>query len=52
LLGNKWTMLVMGALGGGPLRFGELRRQLGGITQKMLTQTLRNLEAPEPVGGH
>ncbi|MGI5133016.1 winged helix-turn-helix transcriptional regulator [Pseudonocardia sp. CA-107938] len=44
LLANKWTMLVMGALGGGPLRFGELRRRLDGITQKMLTQTLRNLE--------
>lgn len=44
LLANKWTMLVMGALGTGPLRFGELRRRLDGITQKMLTQTLRNLE--------
>jgi DNA-binding HxlR family transcriptional regulator len=44
LLGNKWTMLVMGALGAGSLRFGELRRRLDGITQKMLTQTLRNLE--------
>ena len=44
LLANKWTMLVMGALGGGPLRFGELRRKLDGVTQKMLTQTLRNLE--------
>jgi DNA-binding HxlR family transcriptional regulator len=44
LLANKWTMLVMGALGTGPLRFGELRRRLDGIIQKMLTQTLRNLE--------
>jgi DNA-binding HxlR family transcriptional regulator len=44
VLANKWTMLVMGALSGGPLRFGELRRRLDGITQKMLTQTLRTLE--------
>lgn len=34
----------MGALAGGPLRFGQLRRRLDGVTQKMLTQTLRNLE--------
>lgn len=44
VLANKWTMLVMGALSGGPMRFGELRRRLDGITQKMLTQTLRALE--------
>ncbi|SHI19325.1 winged helix-turn-helix transcriptional regulator [Streptomyces sp. 3214.6] len=44
VLANKWTMLVMGALAGGPMRFGELRRRLDGITQKMLTQTLRTLE--------
>ncbi|MFI0901333.1 winged helix-turn-helix transcriptional regulator [Streptomyces sp. NPDC020983] len=44
VLANKWTMLVMGALSGGPLRFGELRRRLDGVTQKMLTQTLRTLE--------
>ncbi|MGV4983344.1 winged helix-turn-helix transcriptional regulator [Streptomyces sp. NRAIS4] len=35
VLANKWTMLVMGALSGGPVRFGELRRRLDGITQKM-----------------
>jgi DNA-binding HxlR family transcriptional regulator len=44
LLANKWTMLVVCALENGPLRFGELRRRLDGITQKMLTQTLRGLE--------
>jgi DNA-binding HxlR family transcriptional regulator len=44
VLANKWTMLVMGALSGGPLRFGQLRRRLDGVTQKMLTQTLRTLE--------
>ncbi|MFI6362070.1 winged helix-turn-helix transcriptional regulator [Nocardia sp. NPDC050630] len=44
VLANKWTMLVMGALADGPVRFGQLRRRVDGITQKMLTQTLRNLE--------
>jgi DNA-binding HxlR family transcriptional regulator len=36
--------LVIGALRPGTLRFGELRRRLDGITQKMLTETLRDLE--------
>ncbi len=44
LLANKWTALAIGALEDGPRRFGELRRRLGGISQKMLTQTLRELE--------
>ena len=44
LLTNKWVCLVIGALRPGTLRFGELRRRLDGITQKMLTQTLRDLE--------
>lgn len=44
VLANKWTTLTMALLLGGPLRFGELRRRLDGITQKSLTQTLRNLE--------
>jgi DNA-binding HxlR family transcriptional regulator len=43
-LSNKWVTLTMGALRDGPLRFGQLRRALDGITQKMLTQTLRTLE--------
>ncbi|MCA2188362.1 winged helix-turn-helix transcriptional regulator [Nonomuraea cavernae] len=41
---NKWTGLAIGALLGGPRRFNELRRMLDGITQKMLSQTLRALE--------
>jgi DNA-binding HxlR family transcriptional regulator len=41
---DKWSMLVIIALDGGTLRFSELRRAVGGITQKMLTQTLRGLE--------
>jgi DNA-binding HxlR family transcriptional regulator len=41
---NRWTMLIIVALQGGTLRFSELRRSVDGITQKMLTQTLRALE--------
>jgi DNA-binding HxlR family transcriptional regulator len=44
LLSDKWTLLVICALAGGPRRFGDLRRRLDGITQKMLSQTLRSLE--------
>ncbi|MBB3676813.1 winged helix-turn-helix transcriptional regulator [Modestobacter versicolor] len=44
-IGEKWTMLVVTALTDEPvLRFSELRRRVGGVTQKMLTQTLRALE--------
>ncbi|WP_086678606.1 winged helix-turn-helix transcriptional regulator [Amycolatopsis pretoriensis] len=44
LLANKWSALTIGALEDGPLRFGELRRQLQGVSPKVLTQTLRRLE--------
>lgn len=43
-IADKWSMLVILALGDGTLRFSALRRRVGGITQKMLTQTLRGLE--------
>ncbi|MFF5213227.1 winged helix-turn-helix transcriptional regulator [Streptosporangium sp. NPDC000396] len=43
-IANKWTCLVVDTLQAGPVRFGALRRRLDGITQKSLTQTLRNLE--------
>ena len=43
-IGDKWTLLVVRALGHGPRRFSALRRELGSISQKMLTRTLRNLE--------
>ena len=43
-VGDKWTVLVVGKLGKGPLRFNELRAAVGGISQKMLTTTLRGLE--------
>ena len=43
-IGDRWTVLVVGTLADGPLRFGELARRIDGISQKMLTQTLRGLE--------
>jgi DNA-binding HxlR family transcriptional regulator len=44
LIGSKWSMLVVCLLRAGPLRSGVIRRRLDGISQKMLTQTLRELE--------
>jgi DNA-binding HxlR family transcriptional regulator len=43
-IADKWTVLIVGALDGKTKRFGELRREIGGVSQKMLTQTLRGLE--------
>jgi DNA-binding HxlR family transcriptional regulator len=43
-VGDKWTVLVVTKLGGGRMRFNELREAVGGISQKMLTTTLRGLE--------
>jgi DNA-binding HxlR family transcriptional regulator len=43
-IADKWTVLVVGALEDKTKRFGELRREIGGVSQKMLTQTLRGLE--------
>lgn len=43
-IGDRWTVLVVGALGGETRRFSELLRRVDGISQKMLTQTLRALE--------
>jgi DNA-binding HxlR family transcriptional regulator len=43
-IGDKWSVLVVSLLGGGPQRFSELRRLVDGISQKMLTTTLRGLE--------
>ena len=44
LVGGKWKMVILWLLRNGTLRFNELRRLLPGITQKMLTQQLRELE--------
>jgi DNA-binding HxlR family transcriptional regulator len=43
-VGDKWTVLVVNFLGAGPLRFSELQRKVNGISHKMLSTTLRNLE--------
>jgi len=43
-IGDKWSVLVVSRLGDGPKRFNELRREIGGISQRMLTLTLRGLE--------
>ena len=44
-IGDKWSVLVVTRLGKESLRFSELRRELHGISQKMLTTTLRGLSA-------
>lgn len=43
-IGDTWTLLVVLNLGAGKHRFGELRRNVANISQRMLTQTLRKLE--------
>ena len=43
-IGDKWTVLVVQTLSGGPRRFNELRREIPSVSQRMLTLTLRNLE--------
>ncbi|MGJ4944590.1 winged helix-turn-helix transcriptional regulator [Bradyrhizobium sp. HKCCYLS1011] len=43
-VGDKWSVFVIMMLGDGPKRFNELKRLVGGISQRMLTLTLRGLE--------
>jgi DNA-binding HxlR family transcriptional regulator len=43
-VGDKWSVLLIGLLGDGPRRFSELKRTVEGISQRMLTLTLRGLE--------
>ncbi|OLT15191.1 HxlR family transcriptional regulator [Pseudonocardia sp. CNS-139] len=42
---SKWAVLVLSALDRGPMRFSALRRRIDGVSEKMLAQTLRTLEA-------
>jgi DNA-binding HxlR family transcriptional regulator len=51
-VGDKWTLLVLYALSGGTRRFSQLRTEVDGISQKMLTQTLRALERDGIVHRH
>lgn len=43
-VGDKWSVLVIMLLGEGPRRFNEIKRMVGGVSQRMLTLTLRGLE--------
>ena len=43
-VGDKWSVLVIVRMGEGPRRFNELKREVNGISQRMLTLTLRGLE--------
>ncbi|HWU16527.1 MAG TPA: helix-turn-helix domain-containing protein [Devosia sp.] len=44
-IGDKWSVMVVGTLGrNGTMRFNELKRMINGVSQRMLTLTLRNLE--------
>lgn len=45
LIGDKWKVLILCDLRGGTKRFGELRRSLSGISQKVLTSNLRDMES-------
>lgn len=51
-LADKWSVCVLLALAEGPVRFNELKRTVEGVTQKMLGQTLRRLEANGIVKRH
>lgn len=43
-IADKWSVLLLVMLGAGPMRFNALKRRIAGISQKMLSQTLRSLE--------
>ena len=43
-IADKWSMMILTVLDGGPQRFNQIRRRLEGVTQKALTQCLRRLE--------
>jgi DNA-binding HxlR family transcriptional regulator len=45
MLAEKWTLLIVAQLAQGPMRTAEIRRKVDGVSEKMLIQTLRKLEA-------
>jgi DNA-binding HxlR family transcriptional regulator len=49
VVGGKWKVLILWALRSAPRRFGELRREVGGISEKMLIQHLKELERDQVV---
>jgi DNA-binding HxlR family transcriptional regulator len=51
-IADKWTLLVIDVLAEGEMRFSRLQEQVGGISQKMLTKTLRQLERDGLVTRH
>lgn len=52
LIGDKWALLILHALANGPRRNGQLMQDIEGISQKMLTQTIRRLELNGLVARH
>lgn len=52
LIADKWTVVVLAGLSRGPVRHGELAELIGGISRKVLTQTLRRLQAHGLVRRH
>ena len=51
-IGDKWSVLIVSHLKDGPVRFGALRRQIGDISQRMLTETLRHLQRDGLISRH
>ena len=51
-IGDKWSILVLMTLAARPYRFGELRRAIADISQRMLTQTLRDLQRDGLISRH
>ena len=51
-IGDKWSVLIVVQLKDGPVRFGALRRQIGDISQRMLTETLRHLQRDGYISRH
>lgn len=49
IIGGKWAFLILGHLNNGPQRFNQLRRNLGNISTKSLTDSLRHLEQNEVI---